>query len=1507
MMEAIKHDDKYLRDLEWLVQNIQSETNLNLIRRVSFSVISDLPSSSSSSSSSCACSSCCYQIETDKYMSSSLDINIFEHSQCFLSVLLSLLSTTASQYSSLRELHLRHIKWDDSQQMHSLVLLLLHNTPTITQIVFNNNNFNNLDCLSIFSDMLTKNDKLKEVIFSESHLGPLGASLLASALQLNTSLEELQIWEDSVGSRGAEELSKMIEINSSLKLLTIFDSTPRTATPLISSVLARNRHMELHIWSQLEPPPRGGGGGGQGQTKVAELLIVPDHQHQHHHQNNNNSTTTTTLLRVYRLDASGSCRVACSLGMNSTVRSLDLTGIRLNTKWAKEFRWVLEQNTVLRDVNISSTSLKDKGVVYIAAGLFKNKTLQRLSLHGNCFSGIGVEHLLCPFTRFSALQLQANLTLNALTFGGRKTKIGRQGLASILQMLTTNQSLTRLSIYDDESLRSEDFVKMFKNLEMNNNNARLRHLSLQGCKGVNGELLLQAIMSTLQVNPWLQELDLARTPLQSSGKTEGIYKKLGQNEKMETDSIELINVDLLKDMPMVVPKSSCRVFFCGQEHAGKTTLCNSVARNFSSSSKLPYMDHIRTLVNPVEEVVKGGGMKIKTFKDELGTKISLWNLAGQQHELYALHDLMFPAGHGSSSASFFVVVVSLDTITKSPPQTAMATVPVNIIEDDIKYWLRFIVSNSKRAAHAAEAAATPLPHVTLVLTHYDQINLSSSESLQATVHSIQRLRDKFNGYVEFYPTAFTVDARSSASVSKLAHHLRATSKTILQRVPRVYELCNDLIQLLSNWRIDNSNKPSMRWKEFEQLCQVKIPSLRVIRSRNGDQQAEKVVETRRRAVASYMHHIGEVIFFNELEFLILDIEWFCGEVLGQLMAGLDIRKRGGGGGRGNNITTTGFLSRKDLEKILKENLQQSNIPGMGNKLLDDLDASDLVRMMLKLELCYEQEDSSSSSSSGPNSMLFIPSILEQGRGGRRRRWDFTTPPDCVFVGRHLECDDSSLTFLTPGFFPRLQVHLHNRVMALKNQHGATYSLEKYLISITIDGIHVRVELGSGGQLGYYVDILASSSTKTLTEIVNLFRHLIIPSILSLCQGEGGGVMLTENVIRPECVRNLTPPRYRKTQFVPLHRLKEALLTVPADNMYDYQHTWDQVLDSTSGGGGDGGGGRTVVLRQGFDLARDILSDDEFREVVHRRYHDLYNLAMELDFPTNTEHNSSPEEEEENIVDPSLGGIAKGVEAVLRRLKIMEQEMRDVKQEIQGLRYYEHGLLVELHRKVLYLVNFNVEVEERKFPNMFFFVETEKYSTRRLVTKLISGMAALRLHMLCEYRQEMHVVEDQVGCQVLKVDNRAVKCVAPYMKKFMKLLTFALKIGAHLAAGMGSMIPDLSREVAHLVDVSIVLSGGGGAGAVAVAAGGGGALGAAAAVGNYRDSRNNSNSTTTGHDQKAAQQWLMDFLRDEKCWSGREVAEKFGLWRVRYRDSGQIAWICRHHMYSRSNQVHQLPI
>lgn len=118
---------------------------------------------------------------------------------------------------------------------------------------------------------------------------------------------------------------------------------------------------------------------------------------------------------------------------------------------------------------------------------------------------------------------------------------------------------------------------------------------------------------------------------------------------------------------------------------------------------------------------------------------------------------------------------------------------------------------------------------------------------------------------------------------------------------------NELRVSLFNWKSKHYNKPVMRWEEFSQLCETNIPSLR-IQSHYDD---PTKVEERRRAIAYSLHKVGEIIYFEELDFITVDCEWFFEEVLGHLV-------------RLNNKSEStlnrqqrGFTTRKELEFILR--------------------------------------------------------------------------------------------------------------------------------------------------------------------------------------------------------------------------------------------------------------------------------------------------------------------------------------------------------------------------------------------------------------------------------------------------------------------------------------------------------------------------------------------------------------------------------------------------------------
>ncbi|XP_020165528.1 protein TORNADO 1 [Aegilops tauschii subsp. strangulata] len=1314
----------------------------------------------------------------------------------FLLEFLHHLVDSKESYRGVTNLLFHGIEW----QPEAIQLLCSYLGPgsNVKHVEFQKNVFSTKSAVALvpLSEMLQRNNTLKAVVFNDCRIGAAGATLLASALAKNRSVEEFQVWEDSMGSKGAEELSKMIEVNYMLKLLIILDNNSIPAAPLISAVLARNRRVEVHIWGRGRDTR-----GGMNNCKIVEFL--PE----------------TGNMRIYsNINSTGLQRVACALAWNTTVTTLDMTGVPLKSRWTKELREVLDRNRSLKVVKLTKCCLRDKAVVYIAAGLFKNKYLESLTLDGNRFGGVGLEHLLCPLSTFSPLQTQANSTLKVLSFGGERTNIGRYGVAAILQMLETNQSLIQLAICDDASLRSSDVVNIFTTLQRN---ATLRILSFRGCKGVEGEAVLQTIMNTLQVNPWIEEIDLHETPLHVAGKTGQIYEKLGQN-----GSLVLPN-DLL-DLPLSAP-TCCRVVLCGQELAGKSTLCSSMNQCMNSMN-LPRMDARKTLKTPVEQMPFTDENKMNSIFDG-NTKLTMCNLGGNEGS-FALHDFMFVVLGGPS---FFMIVSSLvgKPATKYPKG-------IDEIEWELIYWLRFLISNyRRRVSHSFR------PCVTIVLTHYDKVS-HLPEGLQPIAAVVQRLREDFQSHAEIYPTVFAVDSRSLVSVSKLTHHLRKTTKTITQQVPQVYEVCNDLIKILHDWRLKNK-RAVIRWAEFCEICQLNIPVLR-LRSRRDN--VEKV-DTRRRAVARSLHTLGEIVFFEELGLLVMNCEWFCRDVLSQLATLKSIKIESSGG----------FVHKEELEKMLQEKLR-NQIPRSNWRTGASLQASDIINILLELELCYEQDPGN------PHTLLLLPAILEENKGGAEK-WQLTMP-ECRFVGRRLECEDIHM-LLTSDFFPRLQVRLHNKIMCL-GQQEAVYNLEKNLIYTVINGVHVKVELGM--KFGSSIDVLACSD-RNITDMVRLLHKFVIPAILNLSPN----MTFKESILRPDCVKYLIPRRFRATQQLPLKKIKQILLSLPAESIYDYQHTWSAVESN-----------KRLILRSGSDHARDLLSDDDFHEVLHRRYYDLQFLATEL--AVTPDNLQQPETiPEADVVDPSILGIARGVEMVLQRLKIIEQGIRDLKEEIASLRYYEYHLVTELHRKMDYVMNYSIQLEDRKVPQMFYLVSLDNRS-KKLVTRILPGMRSLRVHMLCEFRREMHVVEDQIGCDLIQVDNQAVQSLLPYMSKFMKLLTFALKIGAHFIVGMGEMIPDLSREVVHLLDSSAMY------GAASV-----GALGAAAMYGRAR----NSGANDMGEDMKAARQWLVDFLRGQGVLTGMDIAQRFGLWRVRYRDDGHIGWVCRKHIAARGDEVFELPL
>jgi hypothetical protein len=158
----------------------------------------------------------------------------------------------------------------------------------------------------------------------------------------------------------------------------------------------------------------------------------------------------------------------------------------------------------------------------------------------------------------------------------------------------------------------------------------------------------------------------------------------------------------------------------------------------------------------------------------------------------------------------------------------------------------------------------------------------------------------------------------------------------------------------------------------------------------------------------------------------------------------------------------GFTSRAYLENILVDSLKSSRELGYGGCALD-VTAQNLVHLMLRLELCFE--DTTRSHGVGK---LFIPTILHVGQAAGSWNWSPKNQNmNSTYFGRRLQCDDPICTFIPQGFFCQLQVvtipsQLHWRKFVAKlvgseNLHPKSCRrLMQDRISCIVEGVHFKL-------------------------------------------------------------------------------------------------------------------------------------------------------------------------------------------------------------------------------------------------------------------------------------------------------------------------------------------------------------------------------------------------------------------------------------------------------------------
>jgi hypothetical protein len=168
-----------------------------------------------------------------------------------------------------------------------------------------------------------------------------------------------------------------------------------------------------------------------------------------------------------------------------------------------------------------------------------------------------------------------------------------------------------------------------------------------------------------------------------------------------------------------------------------------------------------------------------------------------------------------------------------------------------------------------------------------------------------------------------------------------------------------------------------------------------------------------------LHDAGEIIYFKNEDFVVLNLNWFCHKVMGHL-----IKLRGHV--ESKNLAETfpnGFGEMEHLQILLTSSLKDvvKMVDLNNNEILNYL-----VRLMVKMDFAYEVITAGESNSQSVK-RLFIPTTLQfdesVAKGEQRLKWtaEFSFDARIIYIGQRLQCGDQDHTTLTPGFFPRIQV------------------------------------------------------------------------------------------------------------------------------------------------------------------------------------------------------------------------------------------------------------------------------------------------------------------------------------------------------------------------------------------------------------------------------------------------------------------------------------------------------
>ncbi|KAG0589509.1 hypothetical protein KC19_1G025200 [Ceratodon purpureus] len=1025
-----------------------------------------------------------------------------------------------------------------------------------------------------------------------------------------------------------------------------------------------------------------------------------------------------------------------------------------------------------------------------------------------------------------------------------------------IKVLRLHDAMMRLEApteVSDSSFKCKDFMVILEALKVNKY-LKILDMSGIGISRKGAERILGGILDLLQVNTILEEIDLSGTLLARDGSNVKVQAQLQKNGAVTKP------LSALKALPMMAPNVA-RVFLCGFPFAGKTQLRRTMAgagSGFFGRSK----EYLKSIVSHFN-LLRTTGIEVEVLQ-RADLKISLWDLGGQD-EFHAFHDLLIPNVNGYRSASSFVIacspIVREDVHRIKHPNFK----DKETIEREVDYWMRFIASNST----ISEAFK---PHVSLVFTHADYVpkNLDMKDTLKDVLSAMKL---KFEDCLQIFPDPFIVNGRLQQSVEPLLAFLEEDVREILKKSSKIYQVCQETQFTLSRWNIDNPYKPLIKWDEFESMCKQHVPSFQ-------DELKHRFQDICR-AIALSLHDTGDVIYFEKLKYVVVNPNYFCHDIMGKILSLEEMSSVIFGEEPVTN--EKGFVERKVLKSILQGSYVDKSILSKKTKKVDGEVVESLIQVMMEMNLCFEDLRKDDE---GCNCGLFIPATLRDRcihalLVNTRLQWQHLSKllPN-LYIGRRLECEDLHRTFLTQGFFPRLQVFFKKKF----NLPGAECLLEQNIISVRLDGKEVLVEYcgestspNSYDHMNGYIDILVKSS-KSSDESLAFVKEHVVNFIRQVCYSATfgcPGVKLVESILNPTSVEELWGAQSRRNQAVRVEKLIADVMSSSNSTHTpnsDYLHEWPRP------GGNDRG--------------QDLLGNLVWQELLNQRYQELEEYQSEiLDIeetllnevdesppPTNgdEDHLSALDQQHAFVYESIkaseravIGRINKLDRKVIHRIDRLESNLT---KKMEGVIALQNSLMSSFSKNMDRVIDFATHMQRHRVPHLMYLTTQDASTCEWLLTSLLPNVTTVQMHFMCEHVEGIHRVDRQEGYPLILAGETALRA-RPYVILGLRVISILAKIGGLALAGMGSFGADLDKVVQGIASAMPMNP-------------------VSSSFGEECVSRKLlPESSVPVSDQKAAEQWLVSFIRKKDI----DIAQAFDLHRIRYTDgSRKLAWVCGKH-------------